>query len=219
MNRALFIIVFLPAAFAATAAAKPNPREGYLGDEACRSCHAAQVDSFHQTAHFLTSSAAQPNTSILGKFTPGDNILKTVKPKSLLPHGCERRRLLPKPPCGPPTSARAPNIRRGGWLRRKGQTYLFWDEDQLFQLPSLVLERSGLGKQPRLSRWLCRFRARHHSPLPGVSRDLFRGPAAALQSLQHHRLLPRHPMRKMSRPGKGTRARDKRSRLRDPRPS
>jgi hypothetical protein len=38
-----------------------------------------QVDSFHQTAHFLTS-ATPTETSILGKFTPGDNILKTVNP-------------------------------------------------------------------------------------------------------------------------------------------
>jgi hypothetical protein len=79
MNRALFIIVFLLLHLQGLAAAKPDPREGYLGDDACRSCHTAQVDSFHQTAHYLTS--ALPNQhSILGQFKTGENILKTSNP-------------------------------------------------------------------------------------------------------------------------------------------
>ena len=72
MNRAFAtLIVLLLAAFQiASAQTRPNPRDGYMGDDACRSCHALQVDSFHKTAHFLTSS--EPNQhSILGKFTSG----------------------------------------------------------------------------------------------------------------------------------------------------
>jgi hypothetical protein len=58
----------------------PAARENYVGDDACRSCHATQVDSFHQTAHFLTS--AEPNEhTILGKFTTGDNIPEDLKSK------------------------------------------------------------------------------------------------------------------------------------------
>jgi hypothetical protein len=54
-------------------------RDGYRGDEACRSCHAVQVESFHQTAHYLTSSLPNEH-SILGNFTPGENVLKTANP-------------------------------------------------------------------------------------------------------------------------------------------
>src|ERR1700685_4116485 len=79
MNRAFFIFVFLVFYLPGHAAAKPDPREGYLGDEACRSCHAPQVDSFHRTAHFLTSALPDQH-SILGRFTPGENILKTSNP-------------------------------------------------------------------------------------------------------------------------------------------
>jgi len=54
---------------------KLNPRENYAGDDACRSCHQDRVDSFHRTAHYLTS-ALPDKTSVLGSFSPDANILK-----------------------------------------------------------------------------------------------------------------------------------------------
>jgi hypothetical protein len=110
----------------------PALRSGYVGDDACRSCHAPQVDSFHQTAHFLTS-AAPTEKSILGKFTPGDNILKTVNPNLYFQMDTKQDGFFQTAVAGthPRTERFAVVVGSG----EKGQTYLFWDEDQLFQLP------------------------------------------------------------------------------------
>jgi hypothetical protein len=59
--------------------ARPTARAGYVGDQACESCHADKLGSYHQTAHYLTSMAPGYET-ILGKFTAGDNVLKTANP-------------------------------------------------------------------------------------------------------------------------------------------
>ena len=127
-----FIILVLLAA----APVLSQSRSNYLGDEACRSCHAAQVESFHQTAHFLTSSAPTEK-SILGKFTPGDNILKTVNPNLYFQMeakdgGFFQTAVAGTPPHTNPRTERFAVVVGSG---EKGQTYLFWDEDQLFQLP------------------------------------------------------------------------------------
>ena len=65
---------------------KPSPRENYAGDDACRSCHQDKVESFHQTAHYLTSQLPDRN-SILGSFSPDANVLKTSNPRSIFPDG------------------------------------------------------------------------------------------------------------------------------------
>ena len=113
-----------------------HARENYVGDKACGSCHQEKVNAFHQTAHYLTSRL--PNgDSILGKFAPGANTLKTSNPdlffrmdekedgffqtagQGIAPYITER------------TEKIALVVGSGG----KGQTYLFWTGDQLFQLP------------------------------------------------------------------------------------
>jgi hypothetical protein len=142
-----------------------DARAGYAGDDACRSCHAGKVQAFHQTAHFLTSRPADRN-SILGKFTPGHNILKTANPALFFrmdekkdeknadqkimsgkssPEKSEAGRssagkqasLFQTAVQGTPphttshTERFALVVGSGG----KGQTYLYWKADQLFQLP------------------------------------------------------------------------------------
>ena len=52
-------------------------RTSYVGDDACRSCHHDKTISYHQTAHFITSQPPTQET-ILGKFKPGANTLKTA---------------------------------------------------------------------------------------------------------------------------------------------
>jgi len=134
MNRLLAIIitVLLPAA----AAAKHDAREGYLGDNACQSCHAAQFDSFHKTAHSLTSTVPDQN-SILGKFTAGDNILKTSNPNLYFQMDARQGGFFQTSVAGAPphTNSRTERFALVVGSGDKGQTYLFWDEDQLFQLP------------------------------------------------------------------------------------
>ncbi len=195
-----------PCVLLAAAPVLSQSRSNYLGDEACRSCHAAQVESFHQTAHFLTSSAPTEK-SILGKFTPGDNILKTVNPNLYFQMDAKEGAFFQTAVAGTPphTHPRTERFAVVVGSGEKGQTYSILGRRSALSAPGVVLDQPGLGKQPRLSRRLCRFRARHHSPLPGVSRNLLSGPSSAHQPLQHHGFFPWHPVRKMSWPGKGTR--------------
>jgi Cytochrome c554 and c-prime len=85
---------------------------------------------------------APAETSILGKFTPGSNLLRTSNP-DLYFRMDERRNdgkgseffqtaVLGVPPH---TTSRTERIAVVIGSGEKGQTYLYWDEDQLFQLP------------------------------------------------------------------------------------
>jgi hypothetical protein len=75
---------------AASVDTRHNARAGYVGDDACRSCHADQFAPYHQTAHYRTSMPPG-HDSILGSFTSGDNILKTANPTVLADGGAARR--------------------------------------------------------------------------------------------------------------------------------
>jgi Cytochrome c554 and c-prime len=122
VNRAFttLILLFLPVLAWA--------RDGYIGDDACRSCHAAQVDSFHQTPHYLTSSL--PNAhSILGNFTPGDNVLKTANPNLVFRMEAKQGGFFQT------ANARSERFDFVVGSGEKGQTYLYWDGDQLLELP------------------------------------------------------------------------------------
>ena len=136
---------FLVAAVGIQSAAPPgtklHARDDYVGDGACRSCHAGKVDSFHQTAHYLTSRAPS-ESSILGKFAPGDNILKTANPNLYFrmdeQHTDGKRTdFFQTAVAGTPprTSSRSERFALVVGSGDKGQTYLYWNEDQLFQLP------------------------------------------------------------------------------------
>jgi hypothetical protein len=89
------------------------------------------------TAHHRTSQQATRET-IAGKFTAGDNILKTSEPE--LHYRMETRHdgfyqtaVLGTPPDIATITQRFDLVIGSG---RKGQTYLYWDKsDQLFQLP------------------------------------------------------------------------------------
>jgi hypothetical protein len=111
-------------------------RNNYLGDEACTSCHQEKVNSFHQTAHHLTSRLPDKN-SILGKFTPDGNAPATSNPELSFRMDERGKGFFQTAVQGIPpyTTERTESfglvIGSGG----KGQTYLFWKGDQLFQLP------------------------------------------------------------------------------------
>jgi hypothetical protein len=132
MNRTFATLIVLLLAALQGRSQSTAPRNNYVGDDACRSCHAAQVESFHQTAHFLTSSAPTAK-SILGKFTSGDNVLKTVNPNLYFRMEAKDGGFFQTAvaPAGSHTERFAVVVGSG----EKGQTYLFWDGDQLFQLP------------------------------------------------------------------------------------
>lgn len=122
-----------PAGAADSRSALPT---NYVGDSVCRSCHQEQADTFVRTAHHLTSQPADAN-SILGKFADGENILKTANPELFFRMEANERGHFQTAVMGipPDTTTRSEHfdlvIGSGG----KGQTYLYWKNDELFQLP------------------------------------------------------------------------------------
>src|SRR6202142_3331219 len=60
--------------------AAPDRPAGYVGDAVCQSCHQEKVETFHHTSHYLTSRLPGKD-SVLGKFTPDANIMKTSNPE------------------------------------------------------------------------------------------------------------------------------------------
>ena len=117
-----------------------DPDNDYLGDDACRPCHASKVSSFHQTAHYVTSEMPDEK-SILGSFAAGDNLLKTGNPG--LFYRMEERGADGKSEffqtavhgIPPNTSERSEQFAFVIGSGEKGQTYLYWTGDQLFELP------------------------------------------------------------------------------------
>ncbi len=112
-------------------------QNSYAGDEACRSCHQDKVNSYHRTAHHFTSSLPSKN-SISGNFTAGANTLKTVNTNlnfemRATASGYFQTAVLKFSPSQ--TGRRAERFDVVIGSGRKGQTYLFWQDDQLFQLP------------------------------------------------------------------------------------
>jgi len=135
-----------------------NSRTDYVGDDACRTCHAEHVDTFHRTAHARTSSTADEH-SILGKFAPGENILKTANPALFfrMDEKVADGRASEKEPAFFQTAVQGkpPNttshterfalvVGSGG----KGQTFLFWKGDLLFQLPVSYWKEVGWVNSP-----------------------------------------------------------------------
>ena len=113
----------------------PVPEISYIGDDKCLSCHQDQR-AYLMTAHRLTSRLPT-RESIAGRFGEGENILKTSEPE--LRYRMEARKdgfyqtaLLGIPPDTVNLTERFDLVIGSG---RKGQTYLYWKGDQLFQLP------------------------------------------------------------------------------------
>jgi hypothetical protein len=108
-----------------------------VGDQVCASCHQDKVRTFHETAHARTSSLPSAET-IHGKFIPGSDTLQTINPNLVFVMEANERGYFQTAHLK--TSAteelsRSERIDLVVGSGRKGQTYLYWDGDQLFQLP------------------------------------------------------------------------------------
>ena len=109
----------------------PNGKQ-FAGSESCKTCHEGISETHALTAHYLTSRPASTET-IKGSFDPGKNVFEV---NSQLKIAMEK------------TSA---GMFQVGYVDnwesikkpmdivvgsgRKGQTYLYWNENELFQLP------------------------------------------------------------------------------------
>jgi hypothetical protein len=122
---------------------------GYAGDEKCGSCHKDKLQSFQQTAHHNTSSFPDAH-SILGNFAQGQNIVKTSNPDLFFqmdqkPDGFFETAIQGMAPY---TTERKERIGVVVGSGGKGQTYLFWKDDALFQLPISYWRQLGWVNSP-----------------------------------------------------------------------
>jgi hypothetical protein len=132
----LLCLALMPASFLAEEK-KPPARAEYVGDQVCRSCHEEKAKTYFQTAHHFASSWPSPQT-MKGSFTPDSNGMKTASPfltfemtqteQGYFQTATEKISATKK-------VTRTERIDIVGGLGRKGQSYLFWKGDQLFQLP------------------------------------------------------------------------------------
>jgi hypothetical protein len=111
-------------------------REAYVGDAACGSCHAAIHRTYLQTTHHLSSQLPTAH-SIAGKFIEGSNTLKTFDPNlhfTMTAHdGAYYQSAVFWQPPDQQTKTERMDIVIGSGQR--GQTYLYWKGDRLFELP------------------------------------------------------------------------------------
>lgn len=118
-------------------------RSQYVGDAACFGCHESESRSYIHTAHHLTSQIANRET-VLGSFASGQSILTISKadPDSASPNLSFRMESRDDglyetavAQLGAKTlfHTERMDIVVGSGVR--GQTYLFWLKDELFELP------------------------------------------------------------------------------------
>jgi len=115
----------------------PPPRREYVGDQACRSCHEKQALTYSQTAHHLATSWPSAAT-MKGSFARDSNILRTSNPylhfeMTEKPEGYFQSAI--EEPGESKVISRTERIDIVAGSARKGQSYLFWKGDLLFQLP------------------------------------------------------------------------------------
>jgi len=111
-------------------------RQDFVGDEACRTCHLDIAESYLRTAHHSTSRLPT-SESIAGSFAAGNNLLKTSNPGLYFqmesrPDGFYQTALLSLPRGSSSHSERIDIVIGSS---RIGQTYLYWKDNRLFQLP------------------------------------------------------------------------------------
>jgi hypothetical protein len=140
-------IAFLAAAQIASQGpplASPNPppqssqfAAAFAGDAACASCHQKEAAAWLSNPHHLDSAPANAAT-ILGSFTPGKNVVRSGIPDVLFkmvasPGGFFQTVTDLNNPDGLRGLAQRFDVVVGSG--RRGQTYLYWQGDQLFELP------------------------------------------------------------------------------------
>jgi hypothetical protein len=112
------------------------PPSAYAGDSACAQCHRKQAVSYAFTSHARDSAPASAG-HILGSFLPGSDVLHTSDPNLVVnmthgPDGFYQNAVNLSDPQKHLTERFDIVIGSG----RHGQSYLFWNDDQLYELPA-----------------------------------------------------------------------------------
>jgi hypothetical protein len=119
------------------------PRDNYVGDATCVACHRDQSASYVHTAHHLTSQPAN-TTSVLGSFLSGSNQLAITEPadsaaepslifKMEIKDGTPSETAITQWDSTQLSRTERMDIVTGSGTR--GQTYLYWQGDALYELP------------------------------------------------------------------------------------
>ena len=122
-----------------------SSRSGYAGGEACRPCHQDKFETYQSSAHHLASDLPS-RTSIDGKFTQESNILRTSNPylyfvMSAGKEGYFQSAIAKFPPFEAISRKERFGIVIGSG--RKGQTYLYWKGDELYEMPVSYWTQTG----------------------------------------------------------------------------
>jgi hypothetical protein len=132
-------------------AASPNKiqRADYIGDAGCRACHSEKVETFRRTAHYLTSRMPDKD-SILGNFNPPENVMKTVNPELTFRMEAKGGEFFQTAVEGEGAGASTRSEKFGVVIGSggKGQTYLYWKGDLLFQMPVSYWREMGWVNSP-----------------------------------------------------------------------
>jgi hypothetical protein len=128
---------------------RPQVRGDYVGDGVCQSCHQGKVETFHRTAHYLTSQPPNQD-SILGKFSPDANVLQTSNPDLFFRMDAKGPDFFQSAVEGTPPDSESRTEKFGLVIGSggKGQTYLYWKGDELFQLPVSYWSEIGWVNSP-----------------------------------------------------------------------
>jgi hypothetical protein len=132
-----------PAIHSSASPPATSPRPGYVGDAACLPCHQQQSTSFLHTAHHLTSQLPTIQ-SVHGSFQNGTNTLTIVDPAT----SADEPGLFFKMESRdnaffetaftgwpPQLQHRTEHVDLVTGSGKRGQTYLYWQDDRLFELP------------------------------------------------------------------------------------
>ncbi|NKB71667.1 MAG: hypothetical protein GKR89_31720 [Candidatus Latescibacteria bacterium] len=106
----------------------------YMGDAACRPCHESIYDQFAATAHRNTSRLASPE-SIAGPLQKPDNTLRSGTVNFTLEEKEDGVYQTAHVLAGGAVHSHSERIDLVVGSNRKGQTYLHWEGNRLYQMP------------------------------------------------------------------------------------
>lgn len=104
----------------------------FAGSETCGECHPSIADSHAQTPHFLTSRPASPAT-VKGSFDSAENVFNLDERVKVVMEKTDSGLFQVGLVDDQEINRKRMDITIGSG--RKGQTYLYWDSNALFQLP------------------------------------------------------------------------------------
>ena len=140
---ALLLASFMQPVVSGQQNAPPATRPGYAGDASCLPCHKELSSSYHETAHHHTSQLPD-SRSVHGSFDAGANMLTIIDPAN---NAGEPPLQFQMESAGdtffetaitgfkPHFQKRRESIDLVTGSGKRGQTFLYWQGDQLFELP------------------------------------------------------------------------------------